>query len=115
MKRWLPAAFAVTASVLALLPSASRAATAEDFYKGKQIIMILSADAGGGYASYANAFAPYLSQHIPGKPRITVQYMPGAGGLRAINYLYSSAPKDGATIGMVHSSVPFAPLYGLSA
>ena len=29
-------------------------------------------------------------------------------------YLNSRAPRDGTTIGMVHSSVPFAPLYGIS-
>src|SRR5262245_46201597 len=99
---------ALLTSAAALVPSVASAATPEEFYKNRQMTLIMSTDAGGGYASYANAFAPYLAQHIPGKPRITVQYMPGAGGLRAINYLYSSAPKDGATIGMVHSSVPFA-------
>ena len=41
--------------------------------------------------------------------------MPGAGGLRATNYLYSAAPKDGSVIALVHSSVPYAPVYGLSA
>jgi tripartite-type tricarboxylate transporter receptor subunit TctC len=41
--------------------------------------------------------------------------MPGAGGLRAMNYLYSAAPKDGSVIALVHSSVPYAPLYGLAA
>src|ERR1700680_1980858 len=100
---------------LAFSPSASRADPVSDFYKGRQITMILSADAGGGYGSYANAFAPYLSAHIPGQPAVIVQYMPGAGGLRAMNYLYSAAPKDGTVIALVHSSVPFAPLYGMSA
>jgi tripartite-type tricarboxylate transporter receptor subunit TctC len=84
-----------------------------DFYKGKQITWILSAGAGGGYSSYANAFAPYFSAHIPGNPHIIVQNMPGAGGIRAMLYLQSVAPKDGTTIGLVHSSVPFAPLYGI--
>jgi len=110
----MSAAFALATSLITLHPAA-HAATAEDFYKGRQIIMILSADAGGGYASYANAFAPYLSQHIPGKPRIVVQYMPGAGGLRAMNYLFTAAPKDGSVIALVHSSVPYAPLYGIKA
>jgi tripartite-type tricarboxylate transporter receptor subunit TctC len=96
------------------LASFASAATPEGFYKGRQVLLIMSTDAGGGYASYANAFAPYLASHIPGKPRITIQYMPGAGGIRAMNYLYTSAPKDGSVIGMVHSGVPFAPLYGLS-
>jgi len=115
MRRWLRHAIAASLTALALAPSASRADAVSDFYKGRQITMMLSADAGGGYGSYANAFAPYLSAHIPGKPKIVVQYMPGAGGLRAMNYLYSVAPKDGTVIGLVHSSVPFAPLYGMSA
>ena len=116
MRRLLINALASAATaVLTLAPSLSSAATPEEFYKSKPMTLIMSADAGGGYATYANAFAPYLSKHIPGNPRITVQYMPGAGGLRAINYLYTSAPKDGSVIGMVHSSVPYAPLYGLSA
>ena len=58
-----------------------------DFYKGKNINWILSAGAGGGYASYAHAFAPFLTAHIPGKPHIVVQNMPGAGGIRAMIYL----------------------------
>src|SRR3984893_3340729 len=116
MRRWVRHTVAgASLLALALAPSALRADPVSDFYKGRQITMILSADAGGGYGSYANAFAPYLSQHIPGKPKIIVQYMPGAGGLRAMNYLYSAAPKDGTIIALVHSSVPFAPLYGMSA
>src|SRR5258706_2926169 len=115
MRRWLRHGIAAGLMALALAPSVSRAASVEDFYKGRQITMILSADAGGGYGSYANAFAPYLSAHIPGKPKIIVQYMPGAGGLRAMNYLYSAAPKDGTIIALVHSSVPFAHVYGMSA
>jgi len=99
----------------ALAPAALHAAPAEDFYKGRQIIMIMSTDAGGGYAAYANALIPYLSAHIPGKPRIVVQYMPGAGGIRAMNYLYSAAPKDGTRIAMVHAMSPYAPLFGVAA
>src|SRR5947209_12248565 len=104
-----------TALAAAIFARPAVADPVSDFYKDRPITMILSADAGGGYASYANAFAPYLSAHIPGKPKIVIQYMPGAGGLRAMNYLYSAAPKDGSIIALVHSSVPYAPLYGISA
>src|SRR6185369_16111740 len=113
MMRWTQGLFASAGLSFLLLPGFSRAATAEDFYKNKQMIMIMSADAGGGYASYANAFAPYLSAHIPGRPRIVIQYMPGAGGIRAMNYLYASAPKDGSRIAMVHAMSPYAPLFGV--
>src|SRR5438445_4370607 len=98
---------------LALAPHAAGAEPVADFYKGRQISWILSADAGGGYSSYARAFAPYFGAHMPGKPSIVIQNMPGGGGLRAMNYLYSLAPRDGTTIGLVHSGVPFAPLYGI--
>ena len=93
--------------------SAAGADPVADFYKDKQISWILSAGAGGGYASYAHAFAAIYSDHIPGKPKILVQNMPGAGGIKAMNYLMNVAPKDGTAIGLVHSSVSFAPLYGL--
>jgi tripartite-type tricarboxylate transporter receptor subunit TctC len=88
-------------------------AHADDFYAGRQIAWILSADVGGGYAAYARAFAPFFSSYIPGRPHIVIQHMPGAGGIRAMNYLDSVAPKDGTVLGLVHSSVPFAPLFGI--
>jgi tripartite-type tricarboxylate transporter receptor subunit TctC len=102
------------AAVLGLFVSSTAGADpVADFYKDKQISWILSAGAGGGYASYAHAFAAIYSDHIPGKPKILVQNMPGAGGIKAMNYLMNVAPKDGTAIGLVHSSVSFAPLYGL--
>jgi tripartite-type tricarboxylate transporter receptor subunit TctC len=100
-------------AMFGLMTGAAAADPIADFYKGKQISWILSAGAGGGYASYAHVFAPYLSAHLPGKPNIVVQNMPGAGGIRAMQYLSAVAPKDGTTIGLVHSSVPYAPLYGI--
>lgn len=109
--RWRTAV-ALAAALSVLLPATVSADPIADFYKGRNINWIISAGSGGGYASYAYAFAPYLSAHIPGNPHVVVQSMPGAGGIRAMLYLNSVAPKDGTTIGLVHSSVPFAPLYG---
>jgi tripartite-type tricarboxylate transporter receptor subunit TctC len=107
----------IALTVAALLgPHVSaRADPIEDFYRGHSISWILSAGAGGGYASYAQAFAPYFSAHIPGNPPIVIQNMPGGGGIRAMLHLDSVAPKDGTTLGLVHSSVPFAPLFGIKA
>ena len=105
--------FAILAIALCLAGSAARADDVAAFYAGRRISWILSADAGGGYSAYAQAFAPFFADHIPGKPTIVIQNKPGGGGLRAMNELYAVAPRDGATIGLVHSSVPFAPLYGL--
>ena len=84
-----------------------------DFYRGRQVSLVLSTGAGGGYASYGHAFAPFFSKHIPGNPNIVVQNMPGAGGIRAMQFFNTVAPRDGSVLGLVHSSVPFAPLYGI--
>lgn len=104
---------AAMATAVLVSTGAASAGDVAEFYKGKQISLILSAGAGGGYASYAQAFAPYLSKYVPGNPNIVVQNMPGAGGLRAIQYFANVAPRDGTVLGLVHSSVPFAPLYGV--
>src|SRR5580692_852053 len=110
MRRWFMAFGAAL-----LLHAPVRADPIADFYHGRTISLILSAGAGGGYASYALAFAPYFSAHIPGHPQIIIQNMPGGGGIRAMLYLDAVAPKDGTTLGLVHSSVPFAPIYGIKA
>src|SRR5690348_7970374 len=83
-----------------------------DFYRGKTINFMVSTGPGGGYDIYARPLARYMGKHIPGNPNIVVQNMVGGGGLRAINFLYSVAPRDGATMGLVHSNVPMMPLQG---
>jgi len=82
--------------VLALPP-----ARADDFYKGKSINLIIATATGGGYDTYARLIARHLGRHIPGQPAIVPQNMPGAAGIRAANYLYAAAPKDGTAVGML--------------
>src|SRR5262245_16422445 len=74
----------VVAAVFGCVPFAARADPVADFYRGRQINLILSADVGGGYASYANAFAPYFASHVPGKPQVVVQNMPGRSEERRV-------------------------------
>ncbi|MBX9757500.1 MAG: hypothetical protein K2Y29_01900 [Beijerinckiaceae bacterium] len=99
---------------LVMAMAAARADEVADFYKDRQVSLILSAGEGGGYSTYARAFAPFLSNHMPGKPGMVVQNMPGAGGIRAMMFFQSGAPKDGSSIGLVHSGVPLAPLFKLN-
>jgi tripartite-type tricarboxylate transporter receptor subunit TctC len=82
----------------------------EDFYRGKTLTVLISYSVGGGYDLYARLLAHYLGAHIPGNPVVVPQNMPGAGGLRAANYLYSAAPKDGSMIGTFSRSIPTMPL-----
>jgi tripartite-type tricarboxylate transporter receptor subunit TctC len=106
------AAFAILALGLALL--ASRVATAQDGYAGKQISLIVGEAPGGGYDSYARLLARHILRHIPGAPTLVVQNMPGAGSLNAMNHIYNTAARDGSVIGMVQRSVIIMPLLGMS-
>ena len=96
---------AVLFASLALAPFA-RADAIADFYKGRTITLIVGYGPGGGYDLYARLMARHLGRHIPGNPTIVVQNMPGAGSLRATNYLYTVAPRDGATIGSFARDMP---------
>lgn len=88
------------------------AAAETDFYKGKTLNIIVSTDAGTGYDIYARTIARHWTNHIPGNPNIVVQNMTGAGGLRTANLLYNVTAKDGLTLGLVQSTVPFEPFFG---
>jgi tripartite-type tricarboxylate transporter receptor subunit TctC len=81
-----------------------------DFYRGRTLTVLISYTVGGGYDLYARVLARYLGKHVPGNPTVVPENMPGAGGLRASNYLYSAAPKDGSVIGTFSRSIPTMPL-----
>ena len=83
-----------------------------DFYKGRTIFVIVGFTPGGGYDLYARLLAQHLGKHIPGNPAVVTQNMPGAGSLKAVNYLYSVAPKDGTVIGTFGREQIVAPLFG---
>lgn len=96
----------------ALLLMAASGQAQEGFYKGAQISFVISADAGNSYDTFGRMIARHLPKHIPGAPVVVAQNMPGAGGLRATNWFYNVAPKDGNTFGMIQNTLAFDPLYG---
>jgi tripartite-type tricarboxylate transporter receptor subunit TctC len=98
------------ATIIAIVAPGGAAHTAEDdFYSGRQIRLIISSGPAGVYDTFGRLLARFLPAHLPGRPTIVVQNMPGASGIRATNYLYNSAPRDGTVIAGVHNGVPTAP------
>jgi tripartite-type tricarboxylate transporter receptor subunit TctC len=93
---------------------AARAQSVEGFYRGRTVTIVVGLGVGGGYDTTARVLARHLGRHIPGDPAIVVQSMVGAGSLRAANYLYSVAPKDGATLGVFARGMAMEPLIGAS-
>jgi tripartite-type tricarboxylate transporter receptor subunit TctC len=97
---------------------ASRPATAtplsevEQFYAGHSISLVIGFGVGGGYDVYGRLLARFMGKYIPSNPKLIPQNMTGAGSLRAANYLYSVAPKDGSVIATFSRALPLAPLLG---
>src|SRR5262249_49405697 len=96
------------------LSPGARADSVEDFYKGKTISMVIGYSVGGGYDTYARLLARHIGNHIPGRPTLVPQNMPGAGSGKAAHFIYEAAPKDGTAIATFGRTVPVAPLFGTS-
>src|SRR5580765_6299513 len=84
----LCASVAASAIFVAAWSPAKAADAVADFYKGKTVQVLVGFGPGGGYDLYARTLARYMGKHIPGNPTLVPQNMPGAGGVKAMNYLY---------------------------
>jgi tripartite-type tricarboxylate transporter receptor subunit TctC len=90
---------ALVLATLLASTATSPAQSVEEFYRGKTVTVVNGGGAGGGSTVYTQIIAPILQKHMPGNPTFVIQYMPGAGGARAANYVYSAAAKDGTVLG----------------
>ena len=88
---------------LSVFVAVSTPASAEEFFKGKTIRIIVGYSPGGGYDTYARAAARHMGKYIPGNPTFIVQNMTGAGSLIAANYTARNAKPDGLTLGVWNS------------
>jgi tripartite-type tricarboxylate transporter receptor subunit TctC len=95
-------------AVLAAIPIAGLAQPTP--YAGKTVTIIVGYKAGGGYDATARLLARHLPKHIPGKPTVIVQNMPGANSMIAANHVYNVAKPDGLTIGTFNRNLPVAQL-----
>jgi tripartite-type tricarboxylate transporter receptor subunit TctC len=108
-RRWVIAAGTALALTAILAPPA-QAQSVEEFYKGKSINLLIGFETGGGYDIYGRLLARHLGKHIPGRPNIVAQNLPGAGSQRSAQYIFSAAPKDGTAIGTFGRQMGIAPL-----
>ena len=91
--------------VSALFAVPADAQPVAEFYAGKTINIYVGYSPGGAYDYYARLFARHMGKYIPGNPAVVIQTMPGAGSLRAANFLYNVAPKDGTALGVVTQTI----------
>ena len=102
----------IVACVTMVVSSAALAQTTAEFYKGKQISLLVGFGPGGEDDLWARLVSRHLTTHIPGNPNVVPQHVPGSGGLLVVNRLYNTAARDGTVIGMINRGIPFEPLLG---
>jgi tripartite-type tricarboxylate transporter receptor subunit TctC len=100
----------VGAALTIALASPAPAQSVEEFYKGKTINLVIGYSVGGGYDLYGRLLARHIGKHIPGRPNIVPQNLTGAGSLRAAQFIYSVAPKDGTAFGTFGRTIATTPL-----
>jgi tripartite-type tricarboxylate transporter receptor subunit TctC len=100
----------ILAAVLATVGAACASAAEDEkaiaeFYAKKTVTVAVGSSAGGNYDLYARLVARHIGQHIPGKPTVIVQNMPGAGSRRLANVLSNVGPHDGTMIGLPNQGI----------
>lgn len=99
----MPKFIKIIATVILICTLARPSFAQNSFYNGKNLAVIVGTDAGGSGGMRARALLSVLKNHIPGNPTILPEFMPGAGGKKAANYVHRSARPDGLTIGIMSS------------
>src|SRR5204862_5493937 len=97
------------ASIVVTTPAVAQAPV--DF-KNETITIQIGYGPGGGYDTYGRALARHYGRFIPGTPAVVPKNMPGAGSLRAANYIYNLAAREGVEIGLIAASTALEPLMG---
>jgi tripartite-type tricarboxylate transporter receptor subunit TctC len=98
---------------LALVTSGAQAQHSDGYFKGKTVTLAVGGTAGGGIDVGARMLARYLGKYLPGEPKVQVQLVPGAGGVRLMEQLYTVAPKDGTYIGAFSTGPIIEPLISI--
>src|ERR1051326_2070920 len=93
-----------------LVASPAAAQTAAEFYRGKQIKLMVGSTPGGGYDAIARLVARHLGRFIPGNPAVIVQNTPGGGSITMSNRIYHAEAQDGTGLGLVQRGVLLAQL-----
>jgi len=103
------------AAAIVLSAVSAQAEPIEDFYRGKTLRMLIGYGPGGGYDIYGRLVAEFLPRHLPGKPTIIAQNMPGAGSFAAASYIQDVAPKDGTVFGSLAQTLALDSMTNTSA
>lgn len=105
----LASALSLLAATAALSPARAQDSVAQ-FYKGKQLTIVIGSSAGGGYDLYGRLVARNIGRFLPGHPNVIADNMSGAASSAAAQYIYNTAPRDGTFMALIYPGGVMAPL-----
>ena len=94
------------------ITSPAAAQSVEEFYRGKQIDVIIGSTSGGAYDMWGRLLSRHMGRFIPGRPILMPRNMPGAGTMTAANHIFNQAPRDGTVLGLVSRNMPTQDVLG---
>ncbi len=100
---------AVMSLLLGVIPATGESG---EPFAGKTVSVIVGFGSGGGYDMWGRLVARHIGAHLPGKPTVIAQNMPGAGSYVAASHIYNAAPKDGTVFGIIARDAALGPLTG---
>lgn len=103
------------AAAASIFAEGAAAQSVADFYKGKNITVLIGYAPGGTYDATARLLSRHMPKHIPGNPTMIPSNLVGAGSIKAILNLYAVSPKDGTYLGMVARSYAIEPVFNPEA
>src|SRR3954451_16376833 len=106
--------FAASILVVMALGASAHAQAPAEFYRGKQIRLVVGTATGQDYDLWARLIGRHIVHHIPGQPTLIVENMPGAAHIIATNNLFNVAARDGSVLGMVSRNMTDAAVMGLA-
>ena len=107
------ATFCIASALLASMPAWADDSQQAAYFRGKTIRFVVGTAPGGGYDSYARLLAPHLAKALDAT--VVVENQPGAGGLTALDRIYT-APPDGLQLIIVNgASASLSQLLGEAA
>lgn len=112
VSRWQNLLRLMPVALMALPLASAHGQSVAEFYKGRQVSLIVSSSPGGGYDATARLVARHLPKHLAGAPNVVVKNMPGAGGILAPNFVHAKGERDGSLLALMQNTIPFEPLFG---
>lgn len=100
----------VLCAAIAIWPVLANAESVAEFYLTHPITIYIASDPGGGYDVYTRTFAKFLPAHLPSRPQVALEFIPGAGGIAAVNFVANKAPRDGSVLGAIRAANIVEPL-----